>query len=123
MGAYPFIFLKELPKAAREEKTVKVLDQNESYRRICKAIQGKDVLMQMQFLISVKPVFDGILSTFQHQEPLIHVLHDECLQLARKLMLQFMKSEVAKLNSRKLVQVRMQSTDLQLPNSRMEIGE
>ena len=40
-------FLKELPKAAREEKTGKVLDQKESYRRICKAIQGKDVLMQM----------------------------------------------------------------------------
>lgn len=116
-------FLKELPKAAREEKTGKVLDQNESYRRICKAIQGKDILMQMQFLISVKPVFDGILATFQRQEPLIHVLHDECLQLARKLMLRFMKSEVAELNSKKLVQVDIQSTDLQLPNSRMEIGE
>ena len=79
--------------------------------------------MQMQFLISVKPVFDGILATFQRQEPLIHVLHDECLQLARKLMLRFMKSEVAELNSKKLVQVDMQSTDLPLPDSRMEIGE
>ena len=38
-------------------------------------------------------------------------------------MLQFMKSEVAELNSKKLVQVDMQSTDLQLPNSRIEIGE
>ena len=38
-------------------------------------------------------------------------------------MLQFMKSEVAELNSKKLVQVDVQSTDLQLPNSRMEIGE
>lgn len=80
-------FMKELPKAAREEKTEKVLDQNESCRRICKAIQGKNVLIQVLFLISVKPVFDGILATFQRQEPLIHVPHDKCLQLARKLLL------------------------------------
>ena len=77
----------------------------------------------MQFVISVKPVFNGILVTFQREEPLIHVLHDECLQLARKLMLRFMKCEVAELNSKKLVHVDVQSTDLQLPNSRMEIGE
>ena len=108
---------------AKDERRERILDQNESYRRICKAIQGKDVLIQMQFLISVKPVFDGILATFQRQEPLIHILHDECLQLARKLMLRFLKSEVADNSSKKLAQVDVQNTDHQLPDSRMEIGE
>ena len=116
-------FLKELPKVAKEDRTERVLEQNQRYRRICKAIKGKDVLIQMQFLISVKPVFDGILTTFQRQEPLIHVLHDECLQLVRKLMLRFLKSEVAENSSKKIVQVDVQSAALQLSDSRMEIGE
>ena len=38
----------------------------------------------MKFLISVKPLFDGIRATFQRRELIIHVLQDECLQLAKK---------------------------------------
>ena len=116
-------FLKELPKVAREERRERALEQNDSYKRICKALQGKDVLMQMQFLISVKPVFDAILSTFQRQEPLIHVLHDECVQLVRKLMLRFLKPEVVDGSSKKLAQVDVQNVDNQLSGSRMEVGE
>ena len=77
----------------------------------------------MHFLISVKPVFDGILGTFQRQEPLIHILHNECLQLVKRLMLRFLKSEVVDTNSKKLVQLDVQKSDHQLPDSRMEIGE
>ena len=116
-------FLKELPKVASAERTLRVLEKNETYRRICKAIQEKDALIQMHFLISVKPVFDGILGTFQRQEPLIHILHNECLQLVKRLMLRFLKSEVADTNSKKLVQLDVQKSDHQLPDSRMEIGE
>ena len=79
--------------------------------------------MQMQFLISVKPVFNVILSTFQRQEPLIHVLHDECVQLVRKHMLRFLKSEVVDGSSKKLAQVDVQNVDNQLSGSRMEVGE
>ena len=43
--------------------------------------------------------------------------------IGKKAELRFIKSEVAELNSKKLVQVDVQSTDLQLPNSRMEIGQ
>ena len=117
-------FLKELPKVASAERTLRVLEKKpETYRRICKAIQEKDALIQMHFLISVKPVFDGILGTFQRQEPLIHILHNECLQLVKRLMLRFLKSEVADTNSKKLVQLDVQKSDHQLPDSRMEIGE
>ena len=91
---------------------------------ICKAKQGKDILIQMQFLIQCEAsIFDGILATFQHQELLIHVLHDQCLHLERKLMLPFLKSEVAESSSKKIAQVDMQSTDLQSQSShnKMEI--
>lgn len=43
-------FLKEPPKGARAKRT-------EKNRRICKAVQEKDVLIQMRFLIGFKPVF------------------------------------------------------------------
>lgn len=77
----------------------------------------------MHFLITVKPVFDGILSTFQCQEPLIHILHNKCLLLVKRLVLRFLKPEIADNNSKKLLQLDVQKSDHQLPDSRMEIGE
>ncbi|PFX23157.1 hypothetical protein AWC38_SpisGene12315 [Stylophora pistillata] len=70
--------------------------------------------------------WESICSYFLKELPkelLIHILHNECLQLVKRLMLRFLKPEIADNNSKKLLQLDVQKSDHQLPDSRMEIGK
>ena len=116
-------FQKDLPRLSRENGTEKTLKNNESYKRICNAISGNSILLQFHFSISVKQVFDRILGFMQRQEPLIHLLHDECLQLIKTLMQRFLKKKATEKSCRDLLKLDLKSEELQLPSRDMEIGE
>ena len=48
-------FLKELPKTATQNKTLKLLEKNETYNRICRTLKAPATLIQVIFLISLEP--------------------------------------------------------------------
>ena len=48
----------------------------------------------IHFLISVASIFSKYLSIFQKDEPLIHILHTECVSLLQQLMGRFLKADV-----------------------------
>ena len=116
-------FLKELPKTAAQNKTVKLLEKNESYSRICRLLKAPAILIQMNFLISLEPLYDRFLKLFQREDPLIHILYSEMKDLMRGFMLRFLKSSIvsAQNTGKKLLEVDVEEKDNQL--SDMEIGQ
>ena len=87
------VFLKDLPRLCKEERTDKYLRRNTRYQRICEKLKSKEIMAQIQFLISIGPVFEAFLTSFKKQEFLIHILHTESCDLVKILMLRFMKQE------------------------------
>ena len=116
-------FLTDLPKKSQQERTGRVLQNNDSYQRICKALQGQDVLLQINFLVSVKVVFDRILTILQRQEPLIHLLHEECMVLVKTLLRRFLKPDACEKTSRDIIQMDLKKMDYQSDICELEVGE
>ena len=87
-------FLKDLPQISVRERSDKFLKKNERYKRICEKLKTKEVLIEVEFLLSVGVLFTDFLSLFQKQEPLIHLLYPESTDLLKKVAGRFMKSEV-----------------------------
>ena len=87
-------FLKELPKTASQNKTIKLLEKNETYNRICRTLKAPATLIQMNFLINLEPLYDRFLKLFQREDPLIHILYSEMKDLLKAYMLRFLKSSV-----------------------------
>ena len=116
-------FLKELPKTATQNKTIKLLEKNETYNCICRMLKAPATLIQMNFLISLEPLYDRFLKLFQREDPLIHILYSEMKDLLKAFMLRFlMSSDVSVQNTgRKLLEVDIEEKDSQL--SDMEIGQ
>ena len=116
-------FLTDAPRKAREERTERVLQNNETYKRICNAVRGTDVLLQIHFLISIKEVFDRILSILQRQEPLIHILHEECLNLVKTLQRRFLKTDAIEKSSRELLKMDVKEKVIQCGDNELQVGE
>ena len=89
-------FLEELPKQSREERTIKNLEKNERYNRICRKLQEKSFPAQLAFLLSVEPIFKKFLYFFQSEGPLIHLLRDQMCELLKSVMHRFLKSQAIK---------------------------
>ena len=116
-------FLKELPKTATQNKTLKLLEKNETYNRICRTLKAPATLIQMNFLISLEPLYDKFLKLFQREDPLIHILYSEMKDLLRAFMLRFLKNSVvsAQNTGKKLHEVDVEEKNSQL--SDMEVGQ
>ena len=117
-------FLEELPKQAREERTIKNLEKNERYNRICRKLQDKFFPAQLAFLLSVEPIFKKFLCFFQSEGPLIHLLRDQMCQLLKSVMHSFLKSQAIKDKEGKhLLTVEYFKPDNQPFFSQIEVGE
>lgn len=124
MEAVTKYFTIDVPKMAREEGTERTLNDNDRYKRICRKLKDPAVQLQLHFLVNIKPVFDKILGVFQKQEPLVHILHNECLQLVKTLMNRFLKRDAFEgKRLRDLLQLDMTNPDIQCPNQDLEVGE
>ena len=116
-------FLKVLPQISKDQGTDKYLKKNSRYLRICEKLKSKEILAQIQFLISVGPVFERFLIMFQKQEPLIHMLYSEACDLIRTLMLRFVKHDiVADAIGSKLVKLDVKDLNNCLDLKEMEVG-
>lgn len=60
---------------------------------IKESLESKEVEIEVEFLISIKPIFDSFMTKFQAEEPMIHLLYSNCEKLLKLAMGRLMKSE------------------------------
>jgi hypothetical protein len=82
-------FLTELPKS----KAWKQIQKNEKYIRIVRKLNDASMKVELEFLIELEPLFNRFLKLFQKEEPLIHLLHEEMVELIKSFMRRFFKTE------------------------------
>ena len=117
-------FLEELPKQATEERTIKSLEKNEGYNRICRKLQDKSFPAQLAFLVSVEPIFKKFLCFFQNEGPLIHLLRDQMCEPLELVMHRFLKSQAIKdKQGKQLLTVEYFKAEIKLSFSQIEVGE
>jgi hypothetical protein len=58
------------------------------------SLQSRKLELQMEFLVSVKPLFDEFLTRFQMEEPMIHKLYPACAKLLKVAMSRMLRSDV-----------------------------
>ena len=102
--------------------TDKKINSNERYKKIMFILTAPEMIVQLCFLKSIKPVFDRFLQMFQ-TEPLIHVLHQAMLHLLKQVMSRFLKQSVVKGRSvNELLKVDSKNIDFQLKNDELDVG-
>ena len=63
------LLIEELPKQDKH------LKDNEKYLDIKKGLESHEIAVEIEFIITVKPLFDEFMTKFQKEEPMIHLLH------------------------------------------------
>ena len=110
-------YFKKLPD------TDKKINSNERYKKIMVILTAPEMIVQLCFLKSIKPVFNRFLQMFQTEGPLIHVLHQAMLDLLKQVMLRFLKQSVVKGRSvNELLKVDSKNIDFQLKNGELDVG-
>ena len=84
------LFVDELPKNDRN------ITNNDKYLIIRRALESKEVEVQMELLTSIKPIFDEFLTKFQKEEPMIHLLYPNCEKLLKLIIGRLMRNSVYK---------------------------
>ena len=67
--------------------------RNDKYMAIKKSLVSKEVEIEIEFLISIKPIFDVFMTKFQAEEPMIHLLYSNCEKLLKSAMARLLKSD------------------------------
>ena len=114
--------IKGLEKYFSEEskKDAKV-QSNPRFIRIMRQLNSKETSAKMHFLISVADIFNSFLVNFQKEEPLIHILYDQFVSILKMFLGRFIKQEA--LNQTDLLKLNLDSSDIQLGDTGIEIGE
>ena len=69
-------------------------------------------------------VFNGFLTLFQKEEPLVHILHDQLSELVHTLLGRFLKADaIGEGRGRKLLLVDVRKTENRLTDQVMVVGE
>lgn len=82
-------FLTKLPETATATRTLKMVESNPKYILICRMMKSPTTLIQINFLLSLSALYDRFLKLFQREDPLVHILHSEMMDLLRSFMLRF----------------------------------
>ena len=116
-------FLTTLPKTAAASRTLRMLESNIRYNRICRMLKSPTTLIQINFLLSLSTLYDRFLRLFQREDPLVHILHSEMMNLQRSFMLRFLKGTVVDelKTGKKLKEFNIESSDSQ--RSDLEVGQ
>ena len=110
-------YFKKLPD------TDKKIKSNERYKKIMVILTAPEMIVQLCFLKSIKPVFDRFLQMFQTEGPLIHVLHQAMLGLLKQVMSRYLKQSVVKEKSvNELLKLDSKNVDFQLKDDELDVG-
>ena len=98
-------------------KNNKNISKNDKYLSIKRALESKEEDVEIEFIISTKPLFDEFMTKFQMEEPIIHMLYPSSVKLLKTAMSRLMKIKVYTEKSRAaLKQVYVEDVELQLKN-------
>ena len=75
------------------ESDPKRIPQSAAFRRVQAAIKRNEILVQLNFIASTVTLFETFMLNFQNDEPKIHVLYEQMVDLVKTFLLQFMKGE------------------------------
>ena len=110
-------FLEVIPSKSENKEAL----QSDRYKKIASALKSEETLIYINFLLSVKPVFDSYLCVFQKSGPLIHCLHQSMVDLIKMLLLRFVKADsVSALSSTELKELDV--TKDHVKNEDIDIG-
>ena len=109
------LFVDELPKNDKN------ITKNDKYWTIRNALESKEVEIQMEFLISIKPIFDEFLTKFQKEEPMIHLLYPNCEKLLKLTIGRLMKNNVYKdKRGEDLKKINVEKVEMQLTSDQFK---
>ena len=109
------LFVDELPKNDKN------ITKNDKYWTIRNALESKEVEIQMEFLISIKPIFDEFLTKFQKGEPMIHLLYPNCEKLLKLTIGRLMKNKVYKdKRGEDLKKINVEKVEMQLTSDQFK---
>ena len=102
-------------------KNHKNISKNDKYLSIKRALESKEVDVEIEFIISTKPLFDDFMTKFQMEEPVIHMLYPNSVKLLKTAMSRVMKSKVCTEKSGvALKQAHVEDVELQLKNDQFK---
>ena len=92
------------------------------YLTIRCALESKEVEVQMEFLISIKPIFDEFLTKFQKEEPMIHLQYPNCEKLLKVTLGRLTKNKVYKdKKGEQLKKVDVEQEEMQLKTDNFKL--
>ena len=103
------LVIDELPK---QDKNIRDSDK---YSDVKRGLESKEIAVEIEFLIAVKPLFDEFMTKFQKEEPMIHLLYPSCEKLLKTVMARLLKSKAyTDKKGRALMEVDVDNCKLQL---------
>ena len=103
---------KLIVEIGRNDKNI---EKNDRYLAIKKALESKEVAVEIEFLLTIKPVFDEFTTEFQKEEPVIYLLYASSEKLLKTTMCRLLK-EKAYMDRKgdKLKEVKVDEVNMQL---------
>ena len=75
-------------------KNDKNISKNEKYLPIKRDLESKEVNVEIEFIISTKPLLDESMAKFQMEAPMIHILYQCSVKLGKTALNRLMKNKV-----------------------------
>ncbi|GBM49511.1 hypothetical protein AVEN_85960-1 [Araneus ventricosus] len=69
-----------------------VMKDNENYLMLCESLKSPKVKLYCVFVMVILPTFTKVNVALQKDQPCIHTLHDDLMNLYYKLLVRFIKS-------------------------------
>ena len=106
-------------------KSDKILDRNDRFQRIKTMLENKLTTARFHFILYLyRNIFKKALVWFQQEQPLVHVLYNECCNVLRSVLLCFVNDEViAFKQGTQLLSISYELQNNQRIDSKIEIGE
>ena len=107
---------KLLVEIGRNDKNI---EKNDRCLTIKKALESKEVAVEIEFLLTIKPAFDEFMTKFQKEEPMIHLLYASSEKVLKTTMSRLLK-EKAYMDRKgdKLKEVKVDEVNMQLSNDK-----
>ena len=101
--------------ALNQPKQDKNIRDSDKYSDVKRGLESKEIAVEIEFLIAVKPLFDEFMTKFQKEEPMIHLLYPGCEKLLKTVMARLLKSKAyTDKKGRALIEVDVDNCKLQL---------
>ena len=101
-----------IDKLPKQDKNIRDNDKDLDVKR---GLESKEITVEIEFLITVKPLFDEFMTKFQKEEPMIHLFYPSCEKLLKTVMGRLLKSKAyTDKNGTALMEVDVDDCKLQL---------